>query len=79
MTELKNNTIMEMYNNFKKNCDHTYIHQFEDSEEIIAFAHGIIAAIYLLEQSPDDIIDTTTGITLSQSLDEILIAKTNLQ
>jgi len=79
MNQIKNNIVLQLFHNFRDKCTHEYVHQTENYDEIIAFAHGIIAAIYLLEQSPDDIIDTTTGITLSQSLDEILIAKTNLQ
>lgn len=70
---------MEMYQNFKKSCDQSYIHQFEDSEEVIAFAHGVIAAIYLLNTTPEELIDASNGKSLSQDLDEILVSKSSLQ
>jgi hypothetical protein len=79
MTELKNNAVMQLYRNFKKDCDHAYVHQFEDSEEMIAFAHGVLAAIYLLNTTPEELIDPDNGRSLSQDLDEILVSKSNLQ
>ena len=79
MNQIKNNVVLQLFHNFKDKGEHEYIHQTEDYDEVIAFAHGMIAAIYLLEKSPEDIIDTSNGTSLSQALDEILVSKTDLQ
>ena len=73
------NAINGLYNTYREMFRDTYVIQSEDGLEKNAFASGVIAALSMLDMEPDDVVSDTTGRSVLQDAEEVLVEKATTQ
>lgn len=79
MEDLDPNAINALYNTYRELFRDTYVVQSDDGLEKNAFASGVIAALSMLDMEPEDVVSDTTGRSVLQDVEEVLIERSNTQ
>ena len=73
------NIIRDLFAAYIEDYREQYVIHEDNGAELNAFINGVLATLHILDIDPDAISNNITGETIGDNIEDILVAKSELQ